>query len=178
MPLGLWRRMQAGLAMFVVAASMTVLVIYLQDHKGPRQWCARQGCLSQQWVGVAERVVASELYVQANDPAQLLNLFLSDLGSLQHQKGAVYQFLLLTLDKDPRFAAIASAMLLNGYRTDWKFAQESQLKAAVMEYWHDHPGDGYWQAMLTGAAPRPNWSPTQLDAWARHHGQSEYKSAD
>ncbi|WP_417656571.1 hypothetical protein [Pseudidiomarina aestuarii] len=127
---------------------------------------------------MAERVVANELYIQASDPAQLLNLFLVDLGSLQHQKGAVYQFLLLTLDKDARFATIASAMLLNGYRTDWKFAQERQLKGAVLDYWHDHPGDGYWWAMLTGAAPRPNWTPAQLDAWLRHHGNSESKNAE
>ncbi|WP_286339157.1 hypothetical protein [Ferrimonas sp. YFM] len=144
----------------------------------PKQWCARQGCLSKEWAEVANRVVENDLYSQASDPAQLLNLFLMDLGSLQHQKGAVYQFLLLTLNQEPRFAAIASAMLLNGYRTDWKFAQESQLKGAVLDYWHEHPGDGYWWAMLTGSAPRTNWSPAQLDTWTRHHGKAEFKNAD
>lgn len=169
--------MQLGLAIFVVAASLSALVIYRPDPQMPREWCATQGCLSKEWARVAQRVVENDLYNQASDPAQLLNLFLMDLGSLQHQKGAVYQFLLLTVNKDAKFAAIASAMLLNGYRTDWKFTQENQLRAAVLNYWHDHPGDGYWRAMLTGTASRPNWTPAQLDSWGRLHGNSDSKNA-
>ncbi|TKB50333.1 hypothetical protein FCL40_04030 [Ferrimonas sediminicola] len=169
MPSSFGRWLQAVLAIFALAAGLYALVFFQQEREAPPQWCNDQGCLSVEWAEVADRIVDNDLYLQAAEPDHLLTLFLMDLGSLQHQRGAVFQFLMLTLDKDRRFAAIASAMVISRHDSHLSLEQVGRLRREAVAFWRGYPGDGFWLSMLTGVAPRENWTPAQHASWARLH---------
>lgn len=156
------KHMPACIALLAVGVYFSMVLIDLREQQASIEWCEETICLSKEWIDVANRVMDNDHYDGMQDPAQTMNLFLKDLGSLQYQKEAVYKFLIFTLNKDTRFVDISLAAILNAQRINWNLEQQTILKNAVSNYWREQTNEGNWYENITGTSPKNNRPPKQL----------------